>query len=152
MCTPGRLAVPTPNCMLDDDCTAGTNGRCLLSVTSFVDMRTCTCSYDTCTSDTDCTGGPCHCSAGPRTDANACRPGNCQVDADCGPGGYCSPTRSGTTVFQRANIIDAAGYYCHTAMDTCVDDSDCVQMATWGSHCAYDLGKAAWTCRNYLVE
>jgi len=57
-----------------------------------------------------------------------CVPSNCQVDSDCGPQGYCSPSVGGY-----CGAFD--GYYCHTNGDTCVNAAtDCGDCA---SACVY---------------
>jgi hypothetical protein len=120
-------------CTLDSECTMGSNGRCLPAGPLPCDME---CSYDTCTDDSQCSGNiPCICrtSASDPT-ANVCATGSqCRVDADCGPGGYCSPsdTMSCTTA-----------YFCHTPSDICVNDSDC--NGTGG--CNYDATQMRWQC------
>ncbi len=77
-------------CNSDSYCTMGTNGRCGRWFLPGI----ATCSYDQCFSDSDCPGGlPCECRTSVTDDApNICaNGGNCSVDSDCGPGGYCSP-------------------------------------------------------------
>jgi len=83
----------------------------------------CSCSYDTCTQDTDCqTGQTCACHGSPYNDfGNTCVTGNCRTDADCGVGNYCSPTAPAG-----GWCGEVASYYCHTSNDLCVNDSDCV--------------------------
>jgi hypothetical protein len=124
-------------CKHDSDCTKGTNGRCV--VPPYVPLAcSTTCSYDECFSDSDCTGNvPCICRTSP-TDygANVCEGfSKCRVDADCGPGGYCSP--SGV---ENCNT----GYFCHTPSDACIDDVDCGH----GGTCNYDPTAAHWRCSN----
>ena len=112
----------------------------------------CTCTYDTCTTDADCTqsGGPCECRpaaqsngqgiVAPATSAsNICLIGNCRVDANCGAGGYCSPSFGSC-----GNYAGVVGYYCHTAKDKCVDDADCA--AQGAGDCRYDQTTSAWAC------
>jgi hypothetical protein len=95
-------------------------------------------------------GGPCECRPAAQTSGqgiiapvtpatNVCKAGNCRVDANCGPGGYCSPSL-GTC----GNYGGVVGYYCHTAKDKCVDDSDCA--AQGGGDCRYDAMTGAWAC------
>jgi hypothetical protein len=134
-------------CTSDRDCTAGMNGRCF----SGGRIAICQCSYDTCTTDADCTkvGGPCECRPDTQpgqgivapmpSPANVCKAGNCQTDASCGPGGYCSPSL-GTC----GNFGGVVGYYCHTPKDKCVDDTDCA--AQGGGDCRYDTTTGAWAC------
>ena len=115
----------------------GADGRCL---TTKVAARLNYCSYDTCFTDADCGGKVCTCRESP-SDANSCQAGNCKLDADCGPGGYCSPsadpdkTNFGTT-----------GWWCHTAADACIDDTDC--NSSKHEKCVYDPMLTHWTCSN----
>jgi hypothetical protein len=75
----------------------GVNGRCGVSGP----IGGLDCTYDQCFQDTDCdAGGACLCRppnfGGPPPVPNECVPaGNCRVDSDCGPGGYCSPSNVG---------------------------------------------------------
>ena len=86
-------------CFQDSDCTMGANGRC----GSFGGPALLDCSYDECFQDSDCDAGqPCLCRpsnfSGPPSLPNVCATmGNCRVDSDCGPGGYCSPSGVGPT-------------------------------------------------------
>jgi hypothetical protein len=86
-------------CFQDSDCTMGANGRC----GSFGGPALLDCSYDACFQDSDCDAGqPCLCRpsnvSGPASLPNVCAPiGNCSVDSDCGPSGYCSPSHVGPT-------------------------------------------------------
>jgi hypothetical protein len=82
---------PCGACTKDSDCTEGKNGRC--GIAGPIAYRTC--SYDECTTDNDCAEGtPCDCRASSTSSApNSCiSGGNCAVDSDCGPAGYCSPS------------------------------------------------------------
>jgi hypothetical protein len=97
------------------------------------------CSYDGCFTDAECGGKACTCRETP-TDANRCGDGDCKVDADCGPGGYCSPS----VAFDKINF-GIAGYYCHTASDACVDDADCGGSSA-SAKCAYNPASARWAC------
>jgi hypothetical protein len=46
--------------------------------------------------------------------------------------------------------VGVAGYYCHTANDQCIDDTDCV--ATMGNAtCAYSTANSRWECVMYGV-
>jgi hypothetical protein len=79
------------DCTQDSDCTSGPNGRC----GQWIPPPVLACDYDECFQDSDCDGGsPCACRPSSASAApNVCRgAGNCIVDADCGPGGYCSPS------------------------------------------------------------
>ena len=131
-------AGPIGQCQTDVDCTAGTNGRCLVSGGGPLNYS---CSYDDCFSDSDCTGNaPCECRSSSSDSApNSCvGASTCRVDSDCGPGGYCSP--SGVTTADNCGLA----YHCHTASDACIDDSDCA--ATQGYICIFDTSH--WTCEH----
>ena len=129
------------DCTKDADCTAGTNGRCMVTT---VAARLDYCSYDLCFADSDCSGKVCTCRES-ASDANRCADGDCKVDADCGPGGYCSPT----VAFDKINF-GVTAYYCHTGADTCVDDADCTMSTNGppGAKCAYDPSTKHWACSN----
>lgn len=124
-------------CKSDADCTEGKNGRCFGQVGGAGCMGT-FCSYDQCTEDKDCPSGiPCQCRSSTSNGANVCMTGsNCQVDADCGDGGYCSP--SGVSNCSMA-------WFCHTAQDTCIDDTDCAQGGN-ESECSFDTTAKRWRC------
>ncbi len=134
-------------CAMDSQCTSGDNGRCVLGGGAFA--HACSCTYDACSHDTDCSAGQaCACHGSPYTgdSDNTCVPGNCRVDADCGQGGYCSP--SSTTV--ACGGFSVAGYYCHTSADTCVDDADCTLSSCGTSPgaptCLYSSSAGHWAC------
>lgn len=79
------------DCTMDSDCTSGPNGRC----GRWIPPPVFECTYDECFQDSDCDGGvPCECRPSSASSApNVCvGGGNCRVDSDCGPGGYCSPS------------------------------------------------------------
>jgi hypothetical protein len=142
---PGDCATrggPPPACRTDVECSANANGRCIQPPFGPVIIR-CGCSYDACTSDSQCTmGGPCACHGSPYLfGLNACVAGNCQIDRDCGAGRYCSPSRGPMT----CGLL--AGYYCHTAQDTCVDDSDCPS----NQGCLYIASTGHWSCTGPLI-
>jgi len=129
-------------CSMDSDCTAGTNGRCLVSTGG---ARRNSCSYDQCSMDSACMGQVCDCRPSATSSApNRCLGGDCVVDADCGAGGYCSPSVG----FDSVNY-PYVGYYCHTAADTCLDDEDCAAMGAT-ARCAYDPTTSRWACSNEL--
>jgi hypothetical protein len=163
-----QVAVPGPRlCDSDTDCTAGTNGRCNLEAAPFSTCAT-NCSYDACQSDSDCPDNqPCDCrGAATSAAANSCLTGgNCRVDSDCGPGGFCSPSQVDNFCFCPSPALCAAdaglscfadgvatscacgdscghSYYCHTHDDTCVDDADCTGDGT----CNYDTVNLRWSC------
>jgi hypothetical protein len=127
-------------CSMDSECTAGVNGRCNMNNGGAVFCR---CTYDTCQHDTDCpTGQACAChGADFHADSNECIAGNCRVDSDCGAAGFCSPTIGGCG--------GLAGYYCHTASDTCIDDSDCTGGALQA--CQYVSTSSRWQCMDRLL-
>lgn len=147
----GDCASPGPppgGCTSDSVCTAGTNGRCINPGGG--PAADCFCTYDSCVHDTDCPGGQtCACHGSPDTDShgNACVTGNCRVDADCGAGGYCSPSSL------PAECGDSlAGYYCHTAGDRCIDDSDCPSTGAPGlPACVYSTTDSRWECAELQV-
>ena len=153
---------------MDSDCTDGPNGRC----GQWIPPPVLACSYDACSKDSDCDGGvPCECRPSSASGAaNVCQGGgNCRVDSDCGPCGYCSPsvldslcacmtaelcpdggpqcfetTPDGGTFPVQCACGDKCGhgYYCHTGDDGCVDDSDCPT----GETCNYDRLSQRWDC------
>ncbi len=133
-----------PTCSADGDCKSGTNGRCVENVGG--GARICFCSYDTCTHDTDCAKGKlCVCHGSPYTaGGNTCTDGACRVDADCGAGGFCSPTRGG-------GCGGLTGYFCHTSADTCVDDPDCAGGGGVPKICAYSATSKHWECTAQLL-
>ena len=136
----------TSGCASDSDCTAGQNGRCF-PFEGLVGPGGC--SYDQCFEDSACGAKtPCICRASATDNAaNVCDPGgNCAVDSDCGPGGYCSPSVSACL------WNSPAPYFCHTPADGCINDSDCpsVDAGTGScstfSTCAYDPQAGYWGC------
>jgi hypothetical protein len=144
------LTVPPPGncqtmggpgmCKNDSSCTAGVNGRC---VESGGGVLFCSCTYDTCAQDADCPAGKtcaCHGATYTGGQGNTCVPGNCRVDGDCGPGGYCSPS------YDPMSCGGLLGYYCHTAQDQCVNDSDCNGTGTGPQVCLYSTTTARWQC------
>lgn len=132
-----RCAWSRGECISDKDCTAGANGRCGNNREHW------TCSYDECFEDSACSaGGPCACGGNfPPAGPNRCMPGNCRVDADCGSGGYCSPTQGDCGSY--AGVI---GYYCRTPKDTCLNDSDCYEPDRGLGYCMYRPELGHWQC------
>lgn len=131
------------SCAADSECTGGTNGRCVGN-----SHDGCSCSYDTCSTDGDCTADQlCAC----RNDwhygpdgPNVCLPSNCRVDADCGVGGYCSPSLDpGCGAYFGVTL-----WRCHTAKDKCVDDADCTNLdGGYGApFCGYSPELGYWAC------
>ncbi len=141
MCN-GETGLSLAQCGSDDDCVAGMNGRCSLPDGP---PPTCTrfCTYDECQSDADCpTHVPCECrGSASSTEANICvAGGNCAVDSDCGPGGYCSPGILG-------GLCAHPIYFCHTPKDTCTDDGDCPPLPSGVSQtCNYDSQAGHFAC------
>ncbi len=144
-CAPDRIAGirgGTPGCTADAECTEGKEGRCGYDSATSRDK----CTYDACLADGDCAAGEvCIC----RNEFSAtlrqawptvCAKGNCVVDANCGPGGYCSPN----TVVRGCNS-GLEGWYCHTKLDRCIDDADCYYGGLYGK-CQYDRVAGYWAC------
>jgi hypothetical protein len=129
-------------CSSDSQCTdGGVNGRCIQNNGGVLD---CFCTYDMCQNDADCPKGDlCVCHGSGYTDGagNTCMPGDCRVDADCGPEGFCSPTH-GTS-----GCGEVTGYFCHTAKDTCVNDSDCCSSSF--DVCAWSAAQKRWECQMF---
>jgi hypothetical protein len=124
-------------CTKHADCTAGTNGKCINGIgMAYYNYF---CVYDECATDADCDSGKiCYCT--PDTSAWCLRIGDCQTDADCGnqPYSFCSPSMSSDCGGHRP--ID--GFHCHTAADTCFDDSDC----SGSDYCNFDVYDATGKC------
>jgi hypothetical protein len=125
-------------CASDSDCPPCQNGQldhCVLVYSATGSNNTCFC--DECNSDQDCSGtAVCACKNAVWPGdllGNLCIGANCRVDADCGPGGFCSPARG---------ACGGRGYYCHTAADTCLNDTDCPA----GIPCDYSAATGAWSC------
>jgi hypothetical protein len=149
------------SCYSDSQCTAGVNGRCFPGEGM---VSAGGCSYDECFADSGCGARtPCICrSSSTDNSANVCDVGgNCAVDSDCGPGGYCSPSME--TCYSTNPEAEVEGsnyggpnpYYCHTASDLCINDSDCATLdagtATTSScpqytPCAYNAQDNRWEC------
>jgi hypothetical protein len=135
-------------CLQDTDCTAGTNGRCGHAG----GPAGCQCSYDACTQDTDCpTSQTCACHGSPYIDfGSTCVQGNCRVDADCGSGGFCSPS---APAGGWCGNVD--GYYCHTPNDLCINDSDCPAgngpSGFGDGFCEYSKTNHRWECQKVAV-
>jgi hypothetical protein len=115
------------------------------------------CAYDECASDSDCTtNAVCICretmlmagvTGDPSWNTWCARAGNCRLDSDCGPGGYCSPSAQ----FQCSRMTYYYNYFCHTADDECVNDSDCPSQPTQSTlkpkaDCAYNPAVGHWAC------
>jgi hypothetical protein len=98
---------------------------------------------DACLSDPDCGAtGVCSCKGetfgwAHVSSKNVCVPSNCRSDSDC-KAGACSPTVN----FDCGSFYGVQGYYCHTAKDTCHNDSDCGANGA----CAYQSTVGYWEC------
>jgi hypothetical protein len=68
--------------------------------------------------------------------------GNCQIDADCGGGGFCSPSLG-----ECGNYSGVVAYWCRTPEDTCVEDSDCVDPERGDGYCAHYPQVGHWACQ-----
>jgi hypothetical protein len=139
---PGNCQLMQAMCLEDSMCTSGSDGRCVETAGGAL---TCLCTYDACTKDTDCPAGQlcvCHDSAFTSGMGNTCLMGNCRVDSDCGPNGFCSPSH-GTS-----GCGGVTGYFCHTASDRCADDADCGGGA---KVCAWSSMDARWECQPELL-
>ncbi len=139
-CTAGsggaNCSGPEFTCTSDLACSSGVNGRCIRRGA----VAGCLCTYDQCSSDTDCpTGQTCACRGSPYMSGsgNSCVAGNCRIDSDCGVRGFCSPS-GGSTV----------GYFCHTPQDTCVNAGECpaCQGAPGDPRCVYSRSAGHWQC------
>lgn len=138
-----NISAGPAQCKADSDCTAGRNGRCVGN-----GHDGCTCSYDTCTTDADCKSTElCDCRSpwhyGPNG-PNRCLPTNCRTDADCGPGGWCSPSYDPGC----GRYFGVTLWRCHTPRDLCLDDSDCMNAdGGWGMpYCGWRPETGRWEC------
>ena len=133
-------------CATDADCTGGINGRCTTEYRGGYNE----CTYDECFVDEDCGAGRvCDCRTEPATatafeGGHTCHPAACAVDADCGPGGFCSPSAPLAGEEGNCRSEFGAGWYCHTAHDQCIDDSDCPPSV--GPECLHDPASGTWAC------
>jgi hypothetical protein len=124
-------------CRSNAECTQGVNGRC--NGNGHDGWH---CTYDQCTDDSQCKGGGvCQCEGGFRADNNVCLTSSCRVDADCGPGRYCSPSLGDC-----GSYGGVAGYFCHEPADECVDDSDCASSGSIKGTCRYNQTVGHWKC------
>ena len=120
-------------CQAHSDCDEGPNGRCLQGRGGNY------CDYDQCFGSDDCDGG---CLCGQGDGSNHCLTnGNCADNEECGPGGWCSPTFG--SCGSHSGFI---AYYCRTAKDECLNDSDCVDPNRFEGYCAYNEAVGHWAC------
>jgi hypothetical protein len=150
---PGFLK-PDGDCHSDADCWLFPNGRC----TGLLDKKN-ICTYDMCFDDSECSGGVCTCrveiSRAGRDifpALNLCaRAGNCRIDSDCGPEGWCSPH------YEEDCFGDVfwVGWFCRTSNDECCNDVDCDEIDCPSSGCDPGRGKCdyvpnlgSWRCNH----
>lgn len=134
---PTQLADESTQCRRHADCTAGKNGKCVAGIGMAWDYGWCV--YDQCDTDANCDPGKvCYCSA---SDSARCLSvGNCQTDVDCATGAYryCSPAMGSDCSGHHS--VDS--FKCHTAADSCMDDSDCSN----DQYCNFDIYEGRWVC------
>ena len=173
-CPPGGTCTGQPypshftglplTCSSNSQCTAGVNGRCFPPILEPIAITQGGCSIDECAADSDCGAKtPCICrSSSTDNSANICDVGsNCAVDSDCGPGGYCSPSKdachpnNSDPNWQAEGYSGPYPYYCHTAADLCVNDSDCappdagMESCPMFASCAYNVQNSRWECTQF---
>jgi hypothetical protein len=131
-------------CSKDSDCTKGRNGRCMAGRPRMGGRSEPNhCEYDDCFSDTECGAGEtCNCGLRePIPERHRCLPSNCRIDGDCGPNGFCSPSKKALG----AGTIE--GWFCHTEDDECTNDGDCLpEKANSFPYCGYSKKKERWIC------
>ena len=144
---PGRgyakVGVPG-ECSKDSDCKRGMNGRCVLIGDMNPARNRNACEYDDCFTDSDCHAHE-TCTCGFRSEMIAerhrCLPSNCRVDGDCGPNGFCSPSK------RKMGSSTVEGWYCHTEDDECMNDADCPgARKMFEPYCGYSKKKERWMC------
>jgi hypothetical protein len=122
-------------CATSDDCQDAPGGQCVPFSLGYCGGPAppdhSTCRYDTCDSDSDCTGGEhgvCLIDY-PRT----CSYGPCRTSADCteGPGGRCVMTRVGQPCPELA-------VFCTYDDDACASDADCPRANAMQQVCEPD--------------
>jgi hypothetical protein len=103
--------------------------------------------YDECFEDADC-GSASVCDCRGTFGFNHCYQGNCQVDEDC-PNSYCSPSAVHLGPTCMSGIEPGSlGFFCRTADDECVEDSDC-GAADIGA-CIFSVDSLSWVCHELL--
>lgn len=106
---------------------------------------------DRCVSDADCGGQFAICACGAGDDGgNVCASAFCHSDADCGRGGYCSPSHELFSCSSGQVSRELDGYFCHTAQDACSNDSDCAA----GQVCSAppEVSVAPWFCMSSVCN
>jgi hypothetical protein len=120
------------SCADDLYCQQNGGGHCLRG----------TCRNDDCLVDDDCVGAVCVCASdggwGLTVHLNRCEPSTCLTDADCGPGGLCSPGHG--------YCGQSLGYHCRSAADTCCSSSDCAGKGD-ANTCEYAPALGHWQCQ-----
>jgi hypothetical protein len=123
----------TPSCSSLSECTADY---------FYVACLHGSCSVDACITDSDCSAGQlCVCAnqiggGGAVRLGNECMTTQCRIDSDCGGGQVCSPSIG--------SCSSLLGYYCHTATDECLTDTDCCGTTPL---CEFDTTKGHWACQ-----
>jgi len=100
------------------------------------------CRTDQCYADSDCKSEKSVCACDPMNHGHRCLPSDCQVDADCGPGGFCSPSFG----LQCGSYHGVLSYHCHTPKDDCLNDSDCRKESSSYGYCAFEPKSGHWIC------
>ncbi len=136
-------------CATDADC-EGEGARCLDSypLEAWTDGGTlCQCYVPACLDDSGCEEGTlCRCGVTANGEGTPCGgyfgkpclhqciPAGCRTDADCGDGGFCSPSRDGCG-------WQIEGYHCHHPdAAECFSDWECM-----GAQCRHEDGDG-WIC------
>jgi len=149
ICTNSQPGVGDPEneCTTDVEC-EGDGARCL-DEWQGMGATLCTCHAPDCFEDAACPGmGVCSCG---KTDAtyfcggpshksclHKCLFSDCQTDADCGEGKFCSPSWDDCG-WQKL------GYHCHDPdVVECFSPWECMGAEHWG--CNFEKGKG-WTCQ-----
>lgn len=150
-CTPSQPggADPENECTSDAEC-EGDGARCL-DVWQGMGETLCTCHVPECFEDSDCPGtavcscgktenaGSVHCE-GPtgKSCLHECLPSDCQTDADCGEGKFCSASWD-ICGWQKV------GYHCHDPeIAECFSAWECMGEDSWG--CNFEKG-VGWVCQ-----
>ena len=125
-------------CTVHADCTDGDAGTCIVGYSSG-----CSCTYDTCRTDDDCSSGSV-CTCADRSDDflanpnNRCVPAGCATDADC-PSGRCQANHGGYCGVASPGVVTSiTGWQCASDEDTCNGDEDCAGET--GERCIFTEG------------
>lgn len=139
-------------CNSHEDCTGGSNGRCTMGIWGTED---CHCSYDECSSDSDCSDGyVCGCGeAAPFENLpnNQCISGGCLTDADCASG-LCMAVPYYCDAPPSVDALWIEGFACATDEDECRNHESCTcddELAA----CRPESPGEPWTCgRGYMFD